>query len=1734
MRLGAETPVERVDQPWRVLSLAADAGLSEANVFTLDFARDASGKHTGTVWLATSDGLREYDGFRWRRHGRTNGLPSDFVRCVLVTRTGVLWLGTDRGVGTYDGRSFQPLGSEGTLAGPNVRRIIEAPDGAIWFCSDSWPDRRATGGLTRYVGGAWETYHVENGLPGNYVVNFHEDVRGRRVVATLQGVAVWDSGKRQWKALALPVASALRAWGSGCFAESLRHGLLVSNGETLFRLDGSGDPALLESTLVHTHGICSTPDGRVFAAGRVRNGWAAIFEWDSGRWNQVSSEFELARGYTEEIRVAPDGALWVMGPGCLVRWTRDESRWREVEGIGAPLGVDADGAIWFGRRPVLADRSEILVRWDGTNWHAIPGKFGGLALGRGGAGTWGWNPDSMVHWDKGQKTSIPLATVGLSGVEAGITDRSGGFWAVGPDRDGRRVVVSHRDGVWSQPRQLGDPRHSVWRQLTCFKDGIWVGATDGVTGRSWATRVTAGSIEALELGREKTDVTGGQIHCDLADDVWIYGDTGVHRFRHGRMEEFESIPNLAGRQVTAAVENQSGVWFQTSGAIGGRSGVSVWSGGKWTLLPIETTGRSFVGRDDAVLFGGRGRFFIVPAGESAVPIEVDLPIRGTVDTLIQDAGGEIWVGVGGRTLRYRPDRIAPVLTVHAPSRVAWDGVLLARVEVVDAFQPRETSSGRRFSWRVDGGPWGAVAKSETFEFGVTGLKPGIHRVDVRCADHGLWSEPAGAGFEFLVHAQPIQDKRWFMPVIVLSLASMMAVAGIAWTARRRLAGYAGRLKAEVSARTEELAADVEKRRLVERSLRMHGTLLNAVVDGTSDAIFVKDKEGRYMLCNRAAAELIGRPAHEVLGKSDVELLSKESAASVREHDQAVMDSGAMRSAEETLTSPGGTRTYLVNKAPYRDDEGQCVGIFGIAHDITDRKRAETLLAEREELLRLFVRHAPVGIAMFDGDMRLIAASDRWEVETGASSRPGTVAGGLILEVWSRAHQQCLRGLVEQVAEQEVDFPDGTKRWLRWEARPWYRRDGAVGGSVIIGEDITRRRRNNQWREIEHGVARILADSNSFQDAMPAILKMVSDQESWVMATHWERDDSGTKLRCSRVWHGDVPSMEPLVAFTKLMELAADEGMPGRVLSSEATILVPDISQDPQFLRAVPALAAGIRSAVGFPIRVGGRLMGVMDFLSLRPIEPARELEETLTSIGAQIGQFIVRKMTQDDLHRFVAMSPVVLYVLRVRGEEVHLHWVSPNLDAMTGYTVEEARATYWWSDCIHPDDRERVLAANPRPYTIDHQVVEFRFRRKNGDFIWLRDEKRLSRNSTGESDEINGAWTDITSRVVLEAQLRQAQKMEAIGLLSGGIAHDFNNILGAILGNAQLAAMDIEPGHPAAPSLDQIMKAGGRGAALVRQILAFARRQPTEQRSISLGAVVDESVKLLRSTLPAAVKLVAEVAEDVPEVVGDENQIQQVVLNLGTNGWHALEGQPGTIRVALSRVVVEEALASMHPGMSTGPHACLSISDTGKGMDATTVERIFEPFFTTKKAGEGTGLGLAVVHGIVTAHHGVIFVHSAPGTGSTFEIYLPQAPDHRSSRRARKEPIPRGHGEEILVVDDEEPIMRASVRILDRIGYRAVGQSSAGAALDTLKAQPGRFHLVLTDLNMPGLSGIELARLVNGLRPDLPVILTSGMISDELRREAEAVGVASVLLKPAGIEELAQAVSRTINPTSHE
>jgi PAS domain S-box-containing protein len=536
----------------------------------------------------------------------------------------------------------------------------------------------------------------------------------------------------------------------------------------------------------------------------------------------------------------------------------------------------------------------------------------------------------------------------------------------------------------------------------------------------------------------------------------------------------------------------------------------------------------------------------------------------------------------------------------------------------------------------------------------------------------------------------------------------------------------------------------------------------------------------------------------------------------------------------------------------------------------------------------------------------------------------------------------------------------------------------------------------------------------------------------------------------------------------------------------------------------------------------------------------------LTLLGVVILIALLRQLRRIEGGEAALRESEERYALAMEGaNEGHWDWdvltdhlfLSARMKTLVGRATDSAvttRTAWEAQTVVHPDDVGRYETAIRDHFEgrTQRYQCEFRVQHPDGQWHWLSARGRCLRDESGHPIRFVGSAADVTGqkqaqldREHLEAQLRQSQKMEAIGTLAGGIAHDFNNILGAIIGYGELAQNNAPTGSALRRYVDNVMHAAGRAKSLVDRILGFSRSGLGERVPVNVQGIVEETLEMIEASTPANIRIETRLDAGNSAVIGDASYLHQVAMNLCTNALQAMH-DGGVLGLVLETIELAEAKVLSRGTLAPGQYVRLRVSDTGSGIPPAVAERMFDPFFTTKGVGEGTGLGLSLVHGIVIDLGGAIEVATAPGQGTTFEIWLPVAGETAKPDAEPRADLPRGNGESVLVVDDEPPLVALAEEMLAELGYEPIGFDASTSALEAFRADPRRFDLVLTDEVMPDLVGTELARKIRAIRPDVPIIVMSGNGGAHLTMRAAAIGVNEVLRKPLQGGDLAESLAR--------
>jgi PAS domain S-box-containing protein len=633
-----------------------------------------------------------------------------------------------------------------------------------------------------------------------------------------------------------------------------------------------------------------------------------------------------------------------------------------------------------------------------------------------------------------------------------------------------------------------------------------------------------------------------------------------------------------------------------------------------------------------------------------------------------------------------------------------------------------------------------------------------------------------------------------------------------------------------------------------------------------------------------------------------------------------------------------------------------------------------------------------------------------------------------------------------------------------------------------------------------------------------------------MVSLTERDNSSfPRVRILAFWNSDH--------FEEGFDYDCEGGPCEKVFEGQ-TVYVPHGAQD-IFPGNKTVKSLHIEGYWGIPLLSStGEVVGNLAIMD-RSVLNIQSLDDSLLKVfAARAGTELERKRAQEALkaseERYRALydqTPLMYFTV-----DAHLNVLSVNQFGanLLGYGVNELVGKPAIT-VVHEEDRpvfqlavKQSLQENNRP-----PHTEFRKVTKDGTVLWVRETIQIFLDSHQQKIFLLSC-EDITDRkraeealVRSEKQLRHTQKMEAIGTLAGGIAHDFNNILGAILGYSELAMTQVSQDQRVKSYLEEVVTAATRAKELVKQILAFSRRSEQEREAVDLKIIVKEALKMIRATLPATIEIRSTLDVDPAVVFADSTQIHQVVMNLCANAEYAMRNEGGILDIALTSVEVTPTSTLEFPSLKYGTYLRLTIRDSGQGIPPEVLERIFEPFFTTKGSGEGTGLGLAVVHGVITGHGGHISVSSVSGQGTTFTILLPRLDVVLPAHIEKIEEWPKGSGK-VLFVDDEEMLARWGEQLLTHLGYEVVAKTNPHEAVDLFRKHADQFDLVVTDQTMPTMSGEVFARAILDIRQDIPIILCTGFSHIMSAEKAAQLGLRAFLMKPVNAAALAQTVKNVL------
>lgn len=880
--------------------------------------------------------------------------------------------------------------------------------------------------------------------------------------------------------------------------------------------------------------------------------------------------------------------------------------------------------------------------------------------------------------------------------------------------------------------------------------------------------------------------------------------------------------------------------------------------------------------------------------------------------------------------------------------------------------------------------------------------------------------------------------------------------------------------------------DITEQVETETKVQRTTDLLRAVAEGTPDAVFVKDLDGRYLLFNEGACKLVGRSVEEVLGQDDLFLFGPEGARVVRETDSQVIATNQVLIMEEVLTAAGVTRTYNATKAPYRDNQGNVIGLIGISRDVTDSKAAEkrlkALVRENSDLCTALDEHAIV--ARTDAKGKIVYVNDKFCAISQYSRHEllgqdhrlinsGYHSKAFIRQLWDTISSgHVWHGEIKNRAK------DGSHYWVDTTIMPFLDAEGRPHQYVAIRADITERKKAEEaLRQSE------------------------------------ERFQLAVRGSAAAIWDWDLLTGDVYYAPLYLEMLGYQESEFAPRIETFKEHVHPDDRAG--LLQALEAHFSPTRDVFNEEFRLRTQSGAYRWFRSTG--QAIHDSEGRAYRMVGSTFDITARKQAEEKLLEQATLLDKAQDAILVRNLDHRILYWNRSAERLYGWTQEEALGRSI-QEMLY-DDPSAFLAATAATIEKGEWHGELQQVKKDGQAMIVEARWTLVRNDLDEPKAILAINTDITERKKLEQQFLRAQRMESIGTLAGGIAHDLNNVLSPIMMAIELLKLN-ESDDNRLNILSTIESSAKRGADMVGQVLSFARGVEGQQLDVQLGRLIEEVEKIANETFFKSIQVRSQVAADLWIVQGDPTQLHQVLVNLCVNARDAMP-DGGTLTLSAHNEVLDEQYSGMNIHAEPGPYIVLQVEDTGMGMPAKTIERIFEPFYTTKELGKGTGLGLSTTLAIIKSHGGFIRVYSEPGVGSQFHVYLPA---QTAKRPGQNEPkpvdLPRGHGELILVVDDEPAVRQITRQTLEAFGYRVLLACDGAEATAFYAMQKGDIAAVLTDMMMPVMDGPTTIPVLLRINPQVRIIAASGLNVNGMVAKAVNAGVKHFIPKPYTAETL--------------
>ncbi len=925
-----------------------------------------------------------------------------------------------------------------------------------------------------------------------------------------------------------------------------------------------------------------------------------------------------------------------------------------------------------------------------------------------------------------------------------------------------------------------------------------------------------------------------------------------------------------------------------------------------------------------------------------------------------------------------------------------------------------------------------------------------------------------------------------------------------------------------------------------------------VFNSIPDLVMILDMDHKILVANPATCKAVNLPQHEITGKFCYEIFHCSDHPPEECPFEKLKISNNPQTIDMELEALNGT--YMVTVAPIFDEHSKVIKAVHIAKDITDHKEAAKALKESEILFRSLYESAQAFIHIIDTHGRIIDTNP-YSIKKSGYSRDELV-GSTLSDYFTPTSQLIFAEqfqilLAKGHNRTNVEFICNGQKTISVECTGSvvYDNTGAIKYIVVFQQDVTERVQAMQELRRKNRALKALSEANQ-------LLIRAKDEKSYLHSTCKVLVDiGGYRL----AWIGfaeddDKKTVRPIAqkgfeeGYLDTINISWEDnergrGPTGTVIRTGKPAICKNVVTDPDYEPwRDEAIKRGYASSIALPLITDNRPFGALNVYASEPDVFDEEEVCLLQELADDVAYGIValrtaakHKQAEKEVLQREEQYRLLVETIPYGIQENDLTGIITFSNAahhrIMGYEPGELIGKPIWHAVITQEKKEELK--NYLAVLVKKQPVPTSFtgqnRTKDGKIIDVQIDWNYKRDERGNLTGFISVITDITDKKNMEEQLRQSQKLEAIGTLAGGIAHDFNNILSPIFGFTELARGALPEESELREYLGEVLTASHRAKELVKQILAFSRKGDQEKHPMLMQPILKEALKLLRASLPTTIEIHQKIDADCGPIFADPTQIHQVIMNLCTNAFHAMQEHGGALEVTLSDEGLYRSDYFSPISLPSGKYVRLTVSDTGHGMDQDIVKRIFEPYFTTKEMGEGTGLGLSVAHGIVMHHGGQITVQSRPGKGTKFEVYFPQI-ETKSYEAVEKNNIALpGGSERILLVDDEDLVLKASSRMLERLGYTVTTFGNSGEALEFFQQKPNAFDIVITDLTMPGMKGSDLAKKFMETRPDIPIILCSGYKTQEPEAYVQELGIKKFLMKPLNRLELAETVRKILD-----